>query len=76
MRPSPDPTPSPRPTRSRRPSASILAVSTILIWVVQAGFGMGLMFFLASVTAMLVYVVDVRVRIDGVLGRSWFRKNA
>ncbi|NLG44980.1 DUF2516 family protein [Gordonia sp. (in: high G+C Gram-positive bacteria)] len=55
---------------------SILAVSTILIWVVQAGFGMGLMFFLAAVTAMLVYVVDVRVRIDGVLGRSWFRKNA
>jgi len=44
--------------------------------VVQAGFGMGLMFFLAAVTAMLVYVVDVRVRIDGVLGRSWFRKNA
>ena len=55
---------------------AVLAVSTILIWVVQAGFGFGLMFFLASLTAVLVYVVDVRARIDEILGRSWFRKNA
>ncbi|MGB3697927.1 MAG: DUF2516 family protein [Gordonia sp. (in: high G+C Gram-positive bacteria)] len=55
---------------------AVLAVSTLLIWVVQATLGMGLMFFLVAVTAMLVYVVDVRVRLDEILGRSWFRKIA
>ncbi|KJR07358.1 DUF2516 family protein [Gordonia sihwensis] len=55
---------------------AVLAVSTLLIWLVQASLGFGLMFFLAAITAVLVYVVDVRVRTDEILGRSWFRKNA
>lgn len=55
---------------------AILAVSTVLIWVVRANLGFGLMFFLIAITAVLVYVVDVRARIDEILGRSWFRKNA
>ncbi|MBM7368000.1 DUF2516 family protein [Gordonia hydrophobica] len=55
---------------------AVLAVATVLIWVVQARLGFGLMFYLASITAVLVYVVDVRARIDDILGRSWFRKNA
>lgn len=55
---------------------AVLAVSTIVIFLVQATLGMGLMFFLVAATAVLVYVVDVRVRVDEVLGRSWFRKNA
>ncbi|EGD54394.1 DUF2516 family protein [Gordonia neofelifaecis] len=55
---------------------AVLAVSTLLIWVVQASLGFGLMFFLVAITAVLVYVVDVRVRTDEILGRTWFRKNA
>ncbi|MGB3302825.1 DUF2516 family protein [Gordonia sp. (in: high G+C Gram-positive bacteria)] len=55
---------------------AVLAVSAVVIFLIQATFGFGLMFFLAAVTAVLVYVVDVRVRVDDVLGRSWFRKNA
>lgn len=55
---------------------AILAVATLVIWVVQATLGLGLMFYLIAITAVLVYIVDVRARIDEILGRSWFRKNA
>lgn len=55
---------------------AVLAVATVVLWVIGARFNFGLMFYLIAITAVLVYVVDVRVRTDEILGRSWFRKNA
>ena len=53
---------------------ALLAVSTLLIWLFAFG-GLGmLMLFLIGVVAVMVYIVDVRRRLDGVLNRNWFRK--
>ena len=54
---------------------AMLAVSNLLIWLFTATYGMSLiMFFLIGVIAVMVYIVDVRVRVDEVLHRRWFRK--
>ncbi|MFW0789216.1 DUF2516 family protein [Gordonia sp. CPCC 205333] len=50
---------------------SILAAATLFIWLFGAVSFLGI---IADV-AMLVYLVDVRPRVDSVQGRSWFRKN-
>nr|WP_307851849.1 DUF2516 family protein [Williamsia sp. CHRR-6] len=49
---------------------SILAVATLLIGLT----GVISFFGIFGVVAVLVYIVDVRPRIDAILGRKWFRK--
>ncbi|MBD0022029.1 DUF2516 family protein [Gordonia pseudamarae] len=49
---------------------SILAAATLFIWL----FGAIGMLGLIGVVAMLVYLVDVRPRVDAIQGKSWFSK--
>ncbi|WP_035719792.1 DUF2516 family protein [Gordonia shandongensis] len=53
---------------------ALLGGSTLLIWLFGAAALSVWFLFLIGVVAMLVYVVDVRRRVDEILGRSWFRK--
>jgi hypothetical protein len=50
---------------------SILAAATAFIWLFGA---IGLL-GIAGVVAMLVYLVDVRPRVDSIQNKSWFRKS-
>ena len=43
---------------------------TVFIWFFQAPS----LFYLIGVVAVLVYIVDVRPRVDSIQGKSWFRK--
>lgn len=53
---------------------ALLAVANLLIWLFVVG-GMGvLILFLVGVIASMVYIVDVRSRVDEILNRKWFRK--
>ncbi len=53
---------------------ALLAGANALIWLFVVG-GLGMMvLFLVGVVAAMVYIVDVRVRVDEVLHRNWFRK--
>ncbi|GAC81066.1 MULTISPECIES: DUF2516 family protein [Gordonia] len=53
---------------------ALLAGSNVLIWLFVIG-GLGMMvLFLVGVVASMVYIVDVRVRVDEILNRNWFRK--
>ncbi|HMS74481.1 DUF2516 family protein [Gordonia sp. (in: high G+C Gram-positive bacteria)] len=49
---------------------SILAAATLFIWL----FGAIGMLGIIGVVAMLVYLVDVRPRVDAIQGKSWFSK--
>jgi hypothetical protein len=49
---------------------SILAAATVFIWLFGA---IGLL-GIAGVVATLVYLVDVRPRVDSIQRKSWFRK--
>lgn len=49
---------------------AILAAATLFIWF----FGAVSMLGLIGVVAMLVYLVDVRKRVDEIQGKSWFKK--
>ncbi|MGK2319483.1 DUF2516 family protein [Gordonia rhizosphera] len=51
---------------------SILAGATLFIWVFGAVGFLGII----GVVAMLVYLVDVRPRVDAIQGKSWFGKKA
>ncbi|ROZ89303.1 DUF2516 family protein [Gordonia sp. OPL2] len=51
---------------------SILAVATLFIWLFGAVNFLGLI----GVVAMLVYLVDVRPRVDDIQGKRWFSKRA
>ncbi|MFW0783257.1 DUF2516 family protein [Gordonia sp. CPCC 206044] len=51
---------------------SILAAATLFIWLFGAVNFLGLI----GVVAMLVYLVDVRKRVDDIQGKSWFSKKA
>lgn len=51
---------------------SILAAATLFIWVFGAVNFLGL----AGIVAMLVYLVDVRPRVDAIQGKHWFSKRA
>ncbi|MCF8569040.1 DUF2516 family protein [Gordonia sp. HY002] len=53
---------------------ALLAVANILIWLFVVGGMSVLVLFLVGVIAVMVYIVDVRVRVDEILKRSWFRK--
>jgi len=56
----------------------VTAVST-LVGVFLGAFSLLSMlgiFYLAAVVAVIVYLVDVRPRVDEVQGKSWFRKSA
>ena len=46
------------------------AGSTLFIWFFQAPS----LLYLVGVVAMLVYLVDVRPRVDSIQGKSWFKK--
>lgn len=48
----------------------ILLAATLFIWFFQAPS----LFYLIGVVAMLVYLVDVRPRVDEIQGKSWFSK--
>lgn len=48
----------------------ILAVATLVLWL----FGPVQIFGIIGVVAMLVYLVDVRHRVDEVQGKRWFRR--
>ncbi|MFT4042132.1 MAG: DUF2516 family protein [Gordonia sp. (in: high G+C Gram-positive bacteria)] len=49
---------------------SILVAATLFIWFFQAPG----MFYIIGVVAMLVYLVDVRPRVDSIQGKRWFSK--
>lgn len=49
---------------------ALLAGSTLFIWFFQAPS----LLYLVGVVAMLVYLVDVRPRVDSIQGKSWFKK--
>ncbi len=51
---------------------AILAAATLFIWLFGAVSFLGLI----GVVAMLVYIVDVRKRVDDIQGKSWFTKKA
>ncbi|MYR07028.1 DUF2516 family protein [Gordonia sp. SID5947] len=51
---------------------AILAAATLFIWLFGAVNFLGLI----GVVAMLVYLVDVRPRIDDIQGKRWFSKKA
>ncbi|MCF8588571.1 DUF2516 family protein [Gordonia sp. HY285] len=53
---------------------AILAVANLLIWLFVVGGMSVLILFLVGVIATMIYIVDVRVRVDEILNRSWFRK--
>ena len=53
---------------------AMLGASTILIWLFNPAQTSIWILFLIGVVATMVYVVDVRVRVDEILNRSWFRK--
>ena len=48
---------------------SLLAGATLFIWFFQAPS----LFYIIGVVAMLVYIVDVRPRVDSIQNKSWFR---
>ncbi|NDK92140.1 DUF2516 family protein [Gordonia desulfuricans] len=50
---------------------SLLAAATVFIWIFQAP----TILYLIGVVALIVYLVDVRPRVDAVQGKSWFRKH-
>ncbi|MAU81795.1 DUF2516 family protein [Gordonia sp. Z-3] len=49
---------------------SILAAATLFIWLFGAVNFLGII----GVVAMLVYLVDVRPRVDDIQGKRWFSK--
>lgn len=49
---------------------SILAAATVFIWLFGAIGILGIV----GVVATLVYIVDVRPRVDSIQNKSWFRK--
>ncbi|MCH5643990.1 DUF2516 family protein [Gordonia sp. ABSL49_1] len=49
---------------------ALLAGATLFIWFFQAPS----LLYLVGVVAMLVYIVDVRPRVDAIQGKSWFKK--
>ncbi|MEE4022041.1 DUF2516 family protein [Gordonia sp. PKS22-38] len=51
---------------------SILAAATLFIWL----FGAVNLLGIIGVVAMLVYIVDVRPRVDEIQGKRWFSKRA
>jgi fatty acid desaturase len=51
---------------------AILAAATLFIWFFSAIGLLGLI----GVVAMLVYIVDVRPRVDEIQGKKWFSKRA
>ncbi|WAC53871.1 DUF2516 family protein [Gordonia sp. SL306] len=51
---------------------AILAAATLFIWLFGAVNFLGLI----GVVAMLVYLVDVRPRVDDIQGKRWFSKKA
>ena len=51
---------------------SILAAATVFIWFFGAVSFLGII----AVVAMLIYIVDVRPRVDDIQGKSWFSKKA
>lgn len=51
---------------------AILAAATLFIWVFGAINFLGLI----GVVAMLVYLVDVRPKVDAIQGKHWFSKKA
>ena len=51
---------------------SILAAASLFIWFFQAPS----LLYIVGVVAMLVYLVDVRKRVDDIQGKSWFSKRA
>lgn len=51
---------------------TILVVATLLIW-----FGTAPSFlYIIGVVALIVYLVDVRPRVDAIQGKRWFSKRA
>jgi Ca2+/Na+ antiporter len=51
---------------------AILAAASLFIWFFGAVSFLGII----GVVAMLVYLVDVRKRVDDIQGKSWFSKKA
>ncbi|WP_040511191.1 DUF2516 family protein [Gordonia soli] len=51
---------------------SILAAATLFIWL----FGAISLLGLIGVVAAIVYIVDVRPRVDEIQGKRWFSKRA
>ncbi|MGC4934277.1 DUF2516 family protein [Gordonia sp. DT30] len=49
---------------------ALLAAATLFIWLFQAP----TLFYLIGVVAVIVYLVDVRPRVDEIQHKSWFRK--
>jgi hypothetical protein len=49
---------------------SILAAATLLIWLFGAIHLLGII----AVVATIVYIVDVRPRVDSIQNKSWFKK--
>ncbi|QTI70356.1 DUF2516 family protein [Gordonia sp. L191] len=49
---------------------SLLALATLFIWLFQAP----TLFYLIGVVALIVYLVDVRPRVDSIQNKHWFRK--
>ncbi|ETD32906.1 MULTISPECIES: DUF2516 family protein [Actinomycetes] len=49
---------------------SILAAATLIIWLFGAISFLGII----AVVAAIVYIVDVRPRVDSIQNQSWFRK--
>ncbi|WP_062795257.1 DUF2516 family protein [Williamsia muralis] len=49
---------------------SILAAATAFIWLFGAIFFISIL----GIVAVIVYIVDVRPRVDSIQNQSWFRK--
>ncbi|RPA55955.1 DUF2516 family protein [Gordonia oryzae] len=49
---------------------SLLALATLFIWLFQAP----TLFYLIGVVVLIVYLVDVRPRVDSIQNKHWFRK--
>lgn len=49
---------------------SLLAAATVFIWLFQAV----RLPYILGVIALIVYLVDVRPRVDAIQNKSWFRK--
>ncbi|GAB2641122.1 hypothetical protein GCM10027169_06520 [Gordonia jinhuaensis] len=49
----------------------VLALAAVFIWI----FGAISLLGIIGIVAVLVYLVDVRPRVDSIQGRHWFRKS-
>ncbi|GEE01295.1 hypothetical protein nbrc107696_17410 [Gordonia spumicola] len=55
--------------------ALLAGANALILLFVLGGMSMSLIaLFLIAVIATMVYIVDVRVRVDEILNRNWFRK--